>query len=132
LTKANQCDGGPGSNDCQQVGLSNEHECQSGPLDTFCTPTETFRTCIGNPDCTFPGDTCLGSRFRKCFDNGELGDVAKSSGVASPTVAHQANPTLAAMSCVSQTSNPAVNTALGLPGLETLALGGHATDNGTP
>ena len=72
------------------------------------------------------------SRFRDCFDNGEIGDTVTASGEAIAPVNHQSDPTIASLFCVGPTSSAAVNNAAGLPGLGRLELRGHATDDGTP
>ncbi|HEY2386093.1 MAG TPA: hypothetical protein VGK30_03965 [Candidatus Binatia bacterium] len=132
---ANQCDGGPGSNDCvADAGTPspNDRKCSSGPIESFCGPTETFRGCAGDGDCSFAGDHCNVSRFRDCFDNGVVGESDNATGHADPPVNHQSNPSLAALFCIGPTSSASVNSAAGLPGLGRLELMGHSTDNGTP
>jgi hypothetical protein len=117
------------ANDCTadpNTPSPNDRKCPNGPLDIFCSPVETFQGCTVNSQCTFPGDTCSGSKFRDCFDNGNNGDVVTATGVVSPPVNDVANPTLAALFCIGPTSAPAVNTAAGLPGLGRLELGGVA------
>ncbi len=134
-TAPNQCDGGPGSNDCvADAGTPspNDRICSSGPFDIFCTPTETFRGCTVNGDCPFPGDTCTGGKNRDCFDNGVVGEAVNATGHADPPSNHQSNPSLAALFCIGPTTSSSVNSAAGLPGLGRLELLGHATDNGTP
>ena len=132
-TAANQCDGGSG--DCVAdpgTPSLNDRICSTGPLENFCGPTETFRSCSGDGDCTFAGDTCSVARFRDCFDNGTIGETITASGHADPPSGHQSDPTLAAMFCVAPTTSASVNNAAGLPGLGRLELQGHSVDNGTP
>jgi len=129
----NQCSGGSG--DCvADAGTPspNDRICSSGPFEQFCGPTETFRGCVGNADCTFAGDTCSIGKNRDCFDNGVIGDVVTASGHVDVPSNHQSNPSLAALFCVGPTTAPAVNSAAGLPGLGRLELMGHSVDNGTP
>jgi hypothetical protein len=126
-TAPNQCDV---PDDCAAdpgTPSPNDRACSTGPFDTFCSPVETFRGCTADTDCTFPGDTCSGGKFRDCFDNGNVGDVVTATGQPDPFAAGAANPTLAALFCIGPTTAPAVNTAAGLPGLGRLELQGHAT-----
>ncbi|HEY2386100.1 MAG TPA: hypothetical protein VGK30_04000 [Candidatus Binatia bacterium] len=126
-TAGNQCDGASG--DCVAdpgTPSPNDRICSSGPLESFCGPVETFRTCTGNSDCPFAGDTCSVMRFRDCFDNGVVGETLTATGVQDPPVNDQSDPTLAALFCVGPTSSSSVNSAAGLPGLGRLELGGHA------
>jgi hypothetical protein len=123
-SNASECPGG-------SCAAGNKGTCAGGPSDLYCGPTETFRSCGTNSDCTFAGDTCTVTRFRRCFDSGILGEAVLSTGQADVPVNHQSDPTLAALFCIGPTSAPAVNTAAGLPGLGRLELKGHATDNGS-
>jgi hypothetical protein len=104
----------------------------AGPFDQYCGPTESYKGCTVDGDCTFPGDTCSLGHNRDCFlDNGVLGGTVVSTGLADPPVGHQSDPILASLFCVGPTSSGAVNSAAGLPGLGRLELTGHATDNGS-
>jgi hypothetical protein len=120
-------------NDCTDTvcspvaGQPNNGECLGGPPDQFCDPTETFKGCSSNAECTAPGDTCVG-RNRPCFlDNGAIGGSVSAVGEADPPVGGVAHPALGALFCVPQTSAGAVNAAAGLPGLGRLQLRGTAT-----
>ena len=134
-TAPNQCDGGVGdcvAGDNSPATSANDHICSTGPFEQFCGPVETFRGCTTNGDCPLLGDTCSVSRFRECYDNGNMGDTVTSTGQADPPSGHISDPTLAALFCVGPTSSGSVNSAAGLPGLGRLELGGHSVDNGTP
>ena len=63
--------------------------------------------------------------------NEDTGESVTATGLADPPIAHQSDPTLAALFCIGPTTAPAVNSVAGLPGLGRLELPGHATDNGT-
>jgi len=127
-TIPNECDGGVG--DCA-FDTGNEWACVTGPFELFCGPSAIHKACATNADCPVPGDTCAG-KFRNCYNNGQIGDSVTATGVADPPVAHQSDPTLAALFCIGPTTAPAVNSVAGLPGLGRLELPGHAIDNGTP
>src|SRR6266404_790370 len=131
-TQPNACSAGVG--DCvADAGTPspNDRKCASGPFDQYCGPVETFRQCTSNVQCTFVGDTCSVSKLRVCFDNGNLGEAVSSTGTPDPPVAHNSDPKLASLFCISPTTSSAVNSAAGLPGLGRLELQGHAIDNGT-
>jgi hypothetical protein len=133
-TKPNECDDDGNAmldDDCGAVGtgapLPNDRQCITGPFEQFCGPTQIHHSCNSNADCNSgAGQTCSIGRFRECFDNGVIGDVVTASGVADPPVNDEADPTLAALFCIGQTSAGAVNAAAGLPGLGRLELPGHA------
>jgi hypothetical protein len=117
-TAANQCDGGSG--DCVLEG-PNDRVCQSGPLETFCGPVETFRGCAVDSDCSRPGDTCRVSRFRACFDNGIIDEVVTAEGSPEP-VCNVSEPVLGSLFCVGPTTSASVNVQVGLPGLGRLTF----------
>jgi hypothetical protein len=101
----------------------------AGPFEQFCGPTQTFRGCGTDPECTFPGDTCSIGQNRPCFvDNGALNATATATGVADPPVNGVANPTLASLFCIGRTSSGAVNGAAGIPGLGRIEIVGTATE----
>src|SRR5207244_3348914 len=57
-TQPNLCSAG--ATDCvPDAGTPspNDHKCAS-TVDQYCAPTETFRQCTVNTDCTFAGDAC--------------------------------------------------------------------------
>lgn len=90
--------------------------------DTVCSPTETFRGCLNNGDCTAPGDTCQ-SVHRPCYlDNGVVGGSVSAIGMADPPTSGTAHPTFAALFCIPPVGQAAVNAAGGLPGLGRLEL----------
>ncbi len=126
-TASNQCDDAT----CSPDG-GNEGTCAGGPFEQFCGPRETFRGCLGDGDCTFPGDTCSVGRNRDCFtDNGAIGNTDTATGIAdNPGGDHAADSTLASLFCIGPTASSAVNGAAGLPGLGRLELQGHSFDNG--
>ena len=99
-----------------------EGSCAAGPFAQFCGPVETFRECVTNADCTRPGDTCSVGRLRDCFDSGNVGDTVMVTGLPEPLVNDTALPTLGALSCWPLTASPAMNVAIGLPGLARLQL----------
>jgi hypothetical protein len=122
-TAPNQCD----DNTCTPNGADtdsiDEGVCAAGPIDQFCSPTQTFLACLSNTDCTFPGDTCSGSKPRECFtDNGVVGNSVQVGGVADPVCGNTANPTLGALFCIKPVSAASVNNATGLPGLGRVTL----------
>ncbi len=125
-TRPNQCN----DDVCSPDG-GNEGTCAGGPFEQFCSPVETYRGCINNFDCTFPGDTCSFGKFRDCFtDNGAIGGSISATGVDDPPVNNEADPTLASLFCLGPTTAPAVNVVAGFPGPGRLELPEHTTDNG--
>jgi len=125
-TQPNACDNGT---TCSPVGGGNAGECSGGPVDTFCQPHDTFRSCTSNGECTFAGDACTGTRNRPCFlDNGTVGGSVTATGHAEVPSNGISHPTLAALFCIPPTTAPAVNTAAGLPGLGRLQLNSTATE----
>jgi len=144
-TKTSECGGGgfctvPGAaskpNDCDSgatctatAGDASRGECQPGPFNQYCAPHDSFRGCSSNPDCTFPGDTCSGGKFRPCYlNNGVDGGSDTVAGHPDPPVGGIAHPTLGALFCIGPTGGGAVDSAAGLPGLGRLKLIGTATE----
>jgi len=98
----------------------------AGTFNGFCGPTETFRGCLLPSDCPFPGDSC-GFIMQPCFDdNGVVGSIIATTGLADPPVNDLSNPTLASTFCVPPVAAAAINTATGLPGAGVLTLRGAA------
>jgi hypothetical protein len=124
-TKPNACQ--PSAGACVATGDPNRGECATGPFNQFCTPTETFRGCAANSDCTFAGDTCGAGQPRPCFlDKGVIGNSINSLGSPDAPVNDTAQPTLASTFCVNPTSSGSVNQAAGLPGAGRVTLFGTA------
>jgi hypothetical protein len=114
---------------CTAVGGSNSGECSAGPFEQFCSPHDVFRSCTGDGECPFAGDTCSLGKNRPCFlDNGNVGGSASATGAADVPVNGVSHPTLSALFCIAPTSSSAVNSAAGLPGLGRLQLTGTATE----
>jgi hypothetical protein len=102
---------------------SNKGQCTFAPISGFCSPTETFRECQNNSQCTQQGDTCVPAA-RPCFlDNGVVGGKVEARGEADPPDANGvSNPTFAALFCIPPVAQAAINTAGGLPGLGRIEL----------
>jgi hypothetical protein len=128
----NQCDDGVCSPNPSDTDSIDEGVCEAGPVDQFCSPTETFLSCIADTDCTFPGDTCSGNKPRECYaDNGAMGGEVQVGGVADPSCGNVARPTLGALFCIAATTSTSVNNATGLPGLGRVTLPAVANLNPT-
>jgi hypothetical protein len=138
LGASSQCPGGvctiPGqptaSNQCQAGSTCvadtenalNGH-CSEGPVDSYCSPHDTFQGCASAADCPTAGDTCSLMIFRPCFlDNGQIGGSVSAFGKADVPVGGVSHPTLSSLFCIGPTTSPSVNTAAGLPGLGRLSL----------
>lgn len=103
-------------------GGSNQGECPA-LADTVCSPTETFRGCLSNNDCT-PGigDTCIAVK-RPCYlDNGTVGGTVTAIGKADPPTNGVSNPTFASLFCIPPVAQASINAAGGLPGLGRIEL----------
>jgi hypothetical protein len=102
---------------------SNEGQCEFAPVTKICSPTETFRECTSNAECTASGDTCIGVP-RPCYlDDGVVGGSVTAKGVADPPDKNGvANPTFAAVFCIPPVAQLAINAAGGLPGLGRIEL----------
>ena len=126
-TRPNACADGACSPNPADPDGPNEGVCAAGPIETFCGPTATFKTCLTDADCApWPGNTCSISRFRECFtDNGVLGASVFASGAPSPPVGDEWDPKLGAVFCLGPTTSAFLN-VWGLPGLGRLELLGHA------
>ncbi len=103
---------------------SNKGSCQDQPVvDQYCSPTETFRGCSSNNDCTAPGDVCKPIDLPCFLDNGIVGGSVTALGKASPpNSSGVSNPTFAALFCIPPVVQTAINTAAGLPGLGRIEL----------
>jgi hypothetical protein len=98
--------------------------CLKGPFDAVCSPTETFRGCRGDSDCPHEGDHCR-TQLRSCFANtGQAGEPIRAIGAADPEASGSSEPVFAAVFCIPPTTNPVVNSVVGLPGLGRLTLTG--------
>ncbi len=92
----------------------------------YCGPTEGFRGCAVDSDCTFAGDTCT-FLDQPCFDdNGVVGGIIAASGAPDVPVNDDSRPTLASTFCVAPVAAAAINTATGLPGAGRVTLTGDA------
>jgi hypothetical protein len=112
------------------TGDPNRGICATGPFNQFCGPTESFRGCAANSDCSFAGDTCQTGTARPCFlDKGVIGNSINSLGSPDAPINDTAQPTLASTFCVNPTSAGAVNQAAGLPGPGRVTLFGTAVGN---
>lgn len=97
-------------------GGSNQGQCPA-TADTVCSPTETFRGCLNNNDCTVSGDTCIAVN-RPCYlDNGVVGGSVTAIGMADPPQAGVSDPTFAALYCIPPVAQASINAATGIPGL---------------
>ena len=99
-TKTNDCSDAVCTPSPSDTDSSNEGVCAAGPIEYFCGPHATFRSCFSDPECTVsnrcvggshngalgctveaqcPGgvceiQSCSGEKFRECFtDNGVIG-----------------------------------------------------------
>ncbi len=103
---------------------SNKGSCQNQPtVERYCSPTETFRGCTSNTDCTAPGDSCV-VVDRPCFlDNGIVGGSVTALGKANPpNSSGVSNPTFAALFCIPPVAQSSIDAAAGLPGLGRIEL----------
>jgi hypothetical protein len=71
-------------------------------------------------------ETCSGGKFRECFlDNGVIGGHVDATGQVAAFTLDHADPTLAELSCIPPTTTPAINTVVGLPGLQRIERAVH-------
>jgi hypothetical protein len=110
---------------CSDSGINELGVCNGDPPDMYCDATvrtdgSGILPCLTDVDCDAFGLICGGAdcgnctlaEKRRCFL-----DPIDATGVP-----HSTAPTLVAMTCIAQTTNVAVNAAMGLPGPTRLTL----------
>lgn len=103
-------------------------ECLFGGLIQRCAPPD-LASCLNDSECPLSG-TCLVAAPQCYLDSGEIGGSVSAPAQASPPVENVSEPTtLGALFCVPPNDEgaPAIDTAVGLPGLGRYRLQGKLT-----